>query len=444
MIFRLYQALWWLLLPFIILLRLIKDRKSPLYGHPLLPQFKERLGLGGPLVKAHNQGESNKIFLLHAVSLGEVRAITPFIRLFVQKFPHITLLITTTTLTGSLQIQESFKEELEEQRILTTFLPLDHGGLLKQFLKKYQPAIILVMETEIWPNLFYQAHRLNIPLLMISACLSSSSFSRYQKLKKPIKRLLSPIQVLAQTDEDVERFKALGVEKIKRMGNIKYDLSVPSEQIEPLYLLKAKRDAFIYWLVASTHEGEEALVLEAYQTLKQDFPQLKLVLVPRHPERFPAVERLIHASGLTYIKRSETSFEAFTNQADLWLIDSIGELLIFYAFADIALVGGSFVPIGGHNILEPAYFAKPIIVGPYMEENQETLTFFKKNKAIIQTNAKELPMVLSSLVNDKKRRLELGERAKQTLVNNQGASHILFDELSPFTNPIRNIDDKER
>lgn len=444
MIFRLYQIIWWLLLPFIILFRFVKDRNSPLFGHPLLPNFKERLGLGGPLPKEYPKERNSNIFLLHAVSLGEVRAITPFIRLFVQQFPHIQLLITTTTLTGSLQIHESFKEELKTQQVITTFLPLDHGGLLKHFLKKYPPALILVMETEIWPNLFYEAHRLKIPLVMVSACLSSLSFSRYQKIKKTIQRLLSPVQVLAQTDEDVDRFKALGVKRVRRMGNIKYDLSVPDEQIKPVYLLEAKREKYIYWLVASTHDGEEALVLKTYQALKKNFPQLKLILVPRHPERFPEVENLIHSTRLTYLKRSKTSFEAFTNQPDLWLIDSIGELLIFYAFADIALVGGSFVPIGGHNILEPAYFAKPIIVGPYMEENQETLTFFKKNKAIIQTEAQELFTVISSLINDKNARHQLGARAKQTLIDNQGASQILFDELSPFTDLVNRRKDKER
>ena len=406
--------LWWLLLPPIALYRFYKDWRSPLGRH----SFKARFALG-EIPKAD--------ILIHAVSLGEVRAVTPFVHRLLETYPDKKILFTATTLTGSRQIKESFGD-----RVLHTFLPLDGGAMTRRFLKKVAPRVILIMETEIWPNLFHQAKILNIPLFIISACLSDRSFYRYQKIPKTIGSLLSQTYVLAQTDDDVARFKALGVKFAQKMGNIKYEMRVPDKAMEAVKTLTSIKGSALFWIVASTHEGEEAGILTAFCQLKAQFPELKLLLAPRHPERFKEVENLIKNADLRYLKRSETALNEFHTDTDLWLIDTIGELLTFYAISDITTVAGSFVPIGGHNILEPAYFGKPIIVGPFMHENSEIFELFKANNAIVSCDYPELANVIKELIEHPEKREILGQNAHRTMMENQGASDTILHAIEPF------------
>lgn len=421
-ILTLYRVLWWLFLPGIIVMRLFKDWRSPLG----IRDFGQRFAL-------HKLERAD--LLVHAVSLGEVRAVTPLVKRLLADSPTSKILFTSTTLTGSEQIQRSFKNEFATGRLIHTYLPLDFGPSIAHFLKKVAPQAILIMETEIWPNLIYQARKRDIALFIISACLSDRSFRRYQKVGRTIRYLLSEVEVLAQTDEDVLRFEVLGVRSAIRMGNIKYDLVVPEIIFQRLNLLNSRRDKdAIYWICASTHEGEEEIMIESFIKARKRVPQLKMILAPRHPERFQEVKSLldeyIDAHDFDLSVRSEGELTDLDPSADIWLIDTLGELLLFYAFADIITVGGSFVPIGGHNILEPAYFSKPIIVGPHMEENREILTRFLENKAVIQAREDQLVKVVIDFANDETLRETYGQAARQTMADNQGAIEVVIDRLN--------------
>ncbi len=375
--------------------------------------------------------------LIHAVSLGEVRAVTPLVKRLLLENPTRKILFTATTLTGSDQVQRSFKDALATGQLAHTYLPLDFGLSMAHFLKKVAPKVILVMETEIWPNFILQAKKKQIPLYIISACLSDRSYRRYQKIQKSIHLLLSDVVVLAQTEDDQLRFEVLGVKSAKKMGNIKYDLTVPDSVFERLAILQSLRDPqAIYWIAASTHEKEEELIIEAFIRAKRRMPHLKLILAPRHPERFQEVKLLldeyVDAHDYQFSVRSEGALSDLNPKADIWLIDTLGELLLFYAFADIATVGGSFVPIGGHNILEPAYFSKPIIVGPHMEENRETMLQFLANDAILQVESDALSQLIKTLGADQDYRHALGEAARLTMAENQGAIDVVIDEITPL------------
>ncbi len=424
MILTLYRVLWWLLLPGIVAIRLLKDWRSPLG----IQNFGTRFGF---------QKIAQADLLIHAVSLGEVRAVTPLIKRLLQDYPHIRLLLTCTTLTGSDQIQRTFKKELMTGQVGHTYLPLDFGPSIAAFLKKCSPKAILIMETEIWPNLIYQAKRKAIPLYIISACLSDRSYRRYQKIPRTIHYLLSDVEVLAQTNEDVLRFEVLGARSAIRMGNIKYDLVVPEIVFERLEILNRKRSSqALYWICASTHEDEEEVMIETFIKARKKMQGLKMILAPRHPERFQEVKSLldeyVDAHDFALSVRSEGELTDLDPQADIWLVDTLGELLLFYAFADIATVGGSFVPIGGHNILEPAYFSKPIIVGPHMEENREILLQFLESSAIIQTTEEQLAEAVVKFAQDDSLRASYGQAARKTMAENQGAVDIVMNILSPI------------
>ncbi len=420
-ILTLYRILWWVFLPVIVLLRLFKDWRSPLG----VRHFSSRFGM---------QKIASSDLLIHAVSLGEVRAVTPLVKRLLTDYPTLRILFTATTLTGSEQIQRSFVKELTAGQLTHTYLPLDFGPSIRTFLHRAKPKSILIMETEIWPNLFKQAEKAQIPVAIISACLSDRSYRRFRKIPKTARFLLQNVDVLAQTDEDVLRFETLGVKSAIRMGNIKYDMTISPEVIEISDLLFETYGARMHrWICASTHDEEEEIVMDAFIELKKSAPDLQLLIAPRHPERFHTVQSLLteyaDAHDFKVDVRSGKSIENLDPAADIWLLDSLGELLVFYAFSDIVTVGGSFVPIGGHNILEPAYFGKPIIVGPHMEENEETLRLFLDNAAIVQTDAEQLAQSVLKFYNDQKAATEFGNAAKRTMLNNQGALSVVLDYL---------------
>ncbi|MHC5225994.1 3-deoxy-D-manno-octulosonic acid transferase [Ignatzschineria sp. LJL83] len=423
-ILTLYRVLWWILLPGIVVMRFLRDWRSPLG----VQNFRDRFGF---------QKVDPADLLIHAVSLGEVRAVTPLVKRLLADFPNKKILFTATTLTGSEQIQRSFKEALASGQLAHTYLPLDFGPSVAHFLQKVSPKATLIMETEIWPNLLWQAQKKNIPVFIISACLSDRSYRRYLKIKPSMDLLLRNVTVLAQTDEDVLRFEILGVHSAKKMGNIKYDLTVAEIVFERLKQLQQKRtERSLYWIAASTHETEEEIVIESFIKAKKTHPHLQLILAPRHPERFLEVtsllEEYVDAHDFSLSIRSQGQLEDLDANADIWLVDTLGELLLFYAFADIALVGGSFVPIGGHNILEPAFFEKPILVGPFMDENREILKDFLRYDAIIQTDNEQLAKDIMLLVEDDAKRISLGNAARTTMAKNQGALDIVIQEISPL------------
>lgn len=414
MLFVIYRILWWVILPWVLFFRYWKDKKSGQgwrYGI-------ERLGFAST-TKNHD-------IILHAVSLGEVRAMTPLVLEILKVFPQQSILITTTTLTGRAQLEKTFGS-----RVSIAFLPHDVGFFIRRFLKKINPKVLMIMETEIWPNLLVSCEKLNIPTLIISACLSERSQRGYSKIPKTIEKLLLNVSILAQTVEDQERFKAIGAGNVSVMGNLKYITVLPEDFDSTVQkILQGKSDDDLLWCLASSHDGEEKLILDAFMALKDQLPHLKLAIAPRHPERFNSVEVLIQDYGLTYQKRSNTGFDQFTlSNHDLWLFDSIGELLYLYGASDIVTVAGSFVPIGGHNILEPAFLSKVITCGPYIDNIVDMTEFFKKNNAIKVLSVDQLQKEISVLVNDQNLRNEMGKNAHQCVMQNQKALSCVFKEL---------------
>lgn len=405
MMFLVYKFLWWIILPWVLFFRYFKDRKSGKAFKYLI----ERLGFA-PTVRPHD-------IVLHAVSLGEARAMMPLIFAIRKNHPSATILVTTTTLTGRAQLESVLKNQAS-----VAFLPHDVGFFTRRFLKKVQPKILMIMETELWPNLLNACEQLNIPAYIISACLSERSQKGYAKFPKTLTKLLAHVYILTQTAEDRQRFLSIGAKNVSVMGNLKYLTVLPDDFAKKeTVLLQGKGDALI-WCLASSHDGEEELIIEVFQQLKQQYPYLKLAIAPRHPERFLTVEALLQSHDLTYQKRSQTQLEALNfNACDVWLFDTIGELLYLYAASDIVTVGGSFVPIGGHNILEPAFLSKAITVGPYIDNIQDMVDQFSMNDAISVFTPDALYNQVENLIMNEDKRSAMGDNAHQVIQNNQGA-----------------------
>ncbi len=413
MLLIVYKILWWLILPLVLLFRYFKDKKS---GHGFRYLF-ERLGFT-TAVRPHD-------VVLHAVSLGEVRAMIPLVIEIQRELPNCSILITTTTLTGRAQIEQSFGNTVS-----IAFLPHDVGFFIHRFLKKVEPKVFMIMETEIWPNLLNSCQTLHIPTFIISACLSDRSQKGYAKIPKTIHHLLQNVNILAQTEDDRKRFLAVGAQNVSVMGNLKYITVLPDDfNCKTQTLISGKHNYFL-WCIASTHEGEEKIILDEFRKINEQYPHIKLSIAPRHPERFDAVESLIKDYGYSYQKRSETNFDEFSlNNHDVWLWDSIGELLYLYGAADIVTVAGSFVPIGGHNILEPAFLSKALTVGLYIDNIQDMVNQFADNHAIMVLNSDDLHEKIVSLIGDRKLRNEMGENAYNCVMQNQKALSCVMEAI---------------
>ncbi|MGL4675444.1 MAG: 3-deoxy-D-manno-octulosonic acid transferase [Wohlfahrtiimonas sp.] len=363
--------------------------------------------------------------LLHAVSLGEMRAMTPLVLEIQKQFPNHSILITTTTLTGRAQIEQSFGNTVS-----VAFLPHDIGFFVRRFLKKVDPKILMIMETELWPNLLDNCQKLNISTFIISACLSDRSQKGYLKIPKTIHKLLSHVYVMAQTTDDQDRFLTVGAKQVSVMGNLKYITVLPDDFNCKTQKLIAGKQNYLLWCLASSHEGEEKIILDEFRKINEQYPHIKLAIAPRHPERFASVESLIKDYGYCYQKRSETDFDEFSlEHKDIWLWDSIGELLYLYGVSDFITVAGSFVPLGGHNILEPAFLGKAITVGPYIDNIQDMVNQFSQNDAIMVLSNNDLHDKITTLIEDRKLRDEMGKNAHQCVMQNQKALSCVMEEV---------------
>lgn len=411
-----YRVIFLLLMPILLLALLFRSISDPKYRQRL----SERLGFF-PNVSSQNKGG----IVVHASSVGEVIALTPFIEQLLRQYPDLTITITTFTPTGSTQVIKQFGT-----RVQHGFLPLDIFPCTQLFLARLQPKLIIFMETELWPNLINQCANKKIKLLLINGRLSASSMNNYQKISALIRPTLHCFdKILCQSQHNVENFIQLGAnaERCELSGNLKFDISVNAntseKQVKLAELLPLHRKL---WLVASTHQGDEAIALMAFQTIKKQCPDLLLVIVPRHPERFSSVAELCISQGYSVAKRSENTL---VTEQDIWLLDTLGELMAAYALADIVTMGGSFSHIGGHNPLEPALYKKPIIVGNNMSNFTEILQQLQQAQGIVQLsstnpddNAQQLAQAVISLLENKETASLLGAHAHQVVLNNQGAS----------------------
>ena len=423
-----YRLILLLLLPFLMLALIIRSFNNPKYRQ----RFSERLGLF-PNTRSLNKIQKNGI-VVHAASVGEVIAIAPFVEQLIAQYPALPITVTTFTPTGSSQVIKQFGA-----RVQHGYLPLDIYPCTQLFLARLQPKLMIFMETELWPNLIHQCNQKHIKLLLINGRLSAKSVRNYQKISSLIKPALNRFDhILCQSHDNLENFLHLGAnnERCNVSGNLKYDISindsVRTKQMALNALLPTNRPI---WLVASTHPGDEELTLKSFKIIQKTLPQLLLVIVPRHPERFNSVAKLCISQGLSLAKRSENT--PITEQA-IWLLDTLGELMPAFALADIITMGGSFSNIGGHNPLEPALFKKPIIVGYDMHNFAEITHQLQQNKGVIQlcsdpinssvpspanSIVQMLAQTVMNLLENKEAAYLLGSQAHKVVLNNQGATN---------------------
>ena len=415
-----YTLLLYLIQPFVWLKLLWRSRKAPAYRQ----RWLERYGF------CKNKVKPNGI-LVHAVSVGETIAAIPLIKALQQKYPQLPITVTTMTPTGSERVKSLLKDSVSH-----VYLPYDLPGAIKRFLKTTKPKIVIIMETELWPNLISQCYKQKIPLIIANARLSERSAARYGKLGKAVKQLFSKISmVAAQNQQDGERFVSLGLpaDHLAITGSIKFDINLSNEQRQKINQLKQQWQLNRPVLIAaSTHSGEDEIILTAFKKLLLKHANLLLILVPRHPERFKTVEKLISDNGFNYLKRSTNQIP--TEQTQIVLGDTMGELVELYAMADIAFVGGSLVKQGGHNPLEPALHHIAIITGEYFFNFQVICEqLIEAQGMIVCTNsADDLYSSIDCLLNDNSSRNQLGENAYLVLKQNQGALSRLLTVINHY------------
>ncbi|WP_392563407.1 lipid IV(A) 3-deoxy-D-manno-octulosonic acid transferase [Orbus wheelerorum] len=404
-----YTSLLYLIQPLVWLKLLWRSRKAPDYRK----RWFERYGFCRGKVTPNG-------ILIHSVSMGETIAAIPLIKQLQNRYPNLPITVTTMTPTGSQQVKKSLAQSVSH-----VYLPYDLPSALKRFLDTLQPKIVIIMETELWPNLICALKKRKIPLIIANARLSERSAKDYAKLGKAINDLMPKItHIAAQNQLDAERFLKLGSPKdqLTVTGSIKFDIELSDELRQKVMILKSSWQLQRpVWIAASTHHGEDEIILAAHQILLKSYPDLLLILVPRHLERFITVEKLITQYHLNYQLRSDN--KAPTKQTQVILGDTMGELLLLYGLADIAFVGGSMVERGGHNPLEPALHHLPIIMGEYyFNFNVICQQLIAANGLwLTQSNSHDLAEKINKLLANKTLTQTMGENAWQVLAQNQGA-----------------------
>lgn len=417
----LYNLLSYLALVPYACLFLFRALVNPTYR----PYLGQRFGLGYPGL--------DKCIWIHAVSVGEVQAALPLIRELARRYPDTRLLVTTVTPTGRDRVKAAFGDT-----IVHSYVPFDYPAAVNRFFDAVNPVVALIMETEIWPNLYRACGVRDIPLVLVSARVSPRSVPGYQRFRPLIRETLSyGIIIAAQSRSDADRFLALGAspERTSVMGNIKFDVELPAGVSERGAGLRSTilGDRPV-WVAASTHRGEETQVLDAHRRLLEQFPDLLLILVPRHPERFAEVETLAGKSGFELVRRTDD--HACGAGTQVLLGDTMGEMPLFFAASDIAFVGGSLVPIGGHNLLEPAAQGLPVITGPHNFNAQEIADLFvERGACCLVSGAHQLADAVAELLERPDIASELGRNGLAVLDENRGALARLLSLIEPHLAP---------
>ncbi len=390
-----------------------------------LPSYRERIYERFGVVKFPQLKRS---IWLHAVSVGEVQAALPICFKLREKFPEIPIVITTTTPTGSNIVQKNLRPNMYH-----SYLPYDVNKFVTKFIDHVNPVCFIVMETEIWPNLFCNLYKNNVPIVIANGRISPSSYKNYLKIKFFMSKILNKCSyILVQNEEYAKRFIDIGApeKKVRVFGNIKFDIPVPEDKIQSGKELKEKYFGKYKILIgASTHGEEEKTLLDIYSNLIKKNDKLKLILVPRHPERFNLVYDLCKSYGFNVHRRSYSLVPE--GNFDVYLGDSMGEMMMYYAMSDVAFVGGSLEKIGGHNVLEPASIGVPVVIGPNYFNFQEIIDVFKKNNAIVVAKDKfELEKEILNLLENKDKRTNIRNNAKKVLDKNKGALSKTLDVVS--------------
>ncbi len=395
----LYTLAFLIALPYFLVAGLFKGK--------YLTSVWQRFGFGLP------QSDQPSIWI-HAVSVGEYLAAKPLIQRIREQFPDTPLFVSTTTKTG----QKLAKETLPTSAF---YFPFDWGWCVKRALDHVHPRLILVLETEIWPNFLWEAEKQKIPVMLVNGRISDRSFARYRRV-----RTWLPLfdQCMMQTEEDASRIKALGAsaEDVSVMGNLKFDFHPPTLLPHLYKTLKEWKKNELLWICGSTMKGEEQILIQAFQNLKRKNP-LKMMIAPRHPERFEEVVDLVKQNHLSVTRRTNGT----SGDASVLVLDSIGELAACYEMADVVFIGGTLGAYGGHNPIEPAYFGKAILAGPHYDNFRSVFEELRNHGGILISRDVEADLV--KLIQDSVLRDQMGSAAKALVSKNSGAIDIVLQKV---------------
>lgn len=410
----LYTLVFFLLQPLLVLRLYWRSIKAPAYREDI----GQRFGY-------YRQPAQQQCIWVHAVSVGETIASVPLIRQLAELHPETPIVVTTTTPTGAERVQALLGDIVSH-----AYAPYDLPGVLRRFIRHFQPRLLIIMETELWPNMIHYCHSAGVPVILANARLSEKSAAGYQRIGGLVRPMLGQLSAVAvQTDIEAQRFIGLGLppENAHVTGNIKFDMQLTEQDRTKArsWRLAWSSDR-LSWIAASTHEGEDKIILQAHQALLQHHPELLLILVPRHPERFGAAVELARQSGLKPHRLS--AGVTLAADANVVVGDTMGDLLGLFGAADIAFVGGSLIPRGGHNLLEPALWSMPVLSGPHLFNFLEIAELMQAAGALqICPDAKALEHSLLAMLQSSAYRQELGSHAYSVVEQNRGSLQRLLD-----------------
>lgn len=404
----LYSLLLYLLAPFAVARLLWRSRE--------LPAYRERMAERFGYVSSQREGG----IWVHAVSVGEAQSVEPLVRALIDRYPGRRVIMTTTTPTGAQRVASLFADQVTH-----LYMPYDLPDVIARFLARVRPVMVLVVETEIWPNLIAACDRRGIPLAMINARMTAPAMVRYRRWAGSlVRRTLQRIDpIAAQSEPDRQRFEVLGARpaQLEVMGNLKFDLQVPAtvkEQGE--HLRQQWGGPRPIWVAASTHKDEEDILVRVHRRVLELVPNALMIVVPRHPERFAEVEHLLRREFGQLAKRSGGGSPR--RQDAVYLVDTMGELPVFYAVADVAFVGGSLVPAGGHNALEPAALGLATLIGPHVFNCQTIVDGLRATGGLtVSDDEAEIAGLIGAWLGDPVTRNEAGDRNREFVASNQGA-----------------------
>lgn len=430
MLRAIYRALWWIVAPLAVLRLLIRSRRERGY--------REHIGERFGHARGRLPEDNAPLLWVHAVSVGETRAAEPLIAALMRARPDARVLITHMTPSGRATSTQLFGD-----RVLRCYLPYDLPHLVRRFLRAWRPSIGIVMETEVWPTLIDECRRADVPLVLTNARMSARSFKRASRFGAATREVFGGFtRVLAQSPSDAERLTALGARNVVVLGNLKFDMATPPELVARGRAWRASIGARPVWVAASTREGEEALVLDAFAALAAE--DALLILVPRHPQRFDEVAALVERRGCDLLRRSAwggagLAAGAAAQVADaplppnvtVLLGDSMGELGAYYAASDVAFIGGSLLPLGGQNLIEACAVGVPVLIGPHVFNfAQATRDAVAAGAAVQVSDPADLARVLGELFADKSRRVAMGAAASAFAARHRGATARTVDVLT--------------
>ncbi|MED7819427.1 MULTISPECIES: lipid IV(A) 3-deoxy-D-manno-octulosonic acid transferase [unclassified Francisella] len=417
---HLYSSLFTIIIPIIYLKKLRRSLKNPNYRK----RWSERFGQTKIRLK--------DCIWLHSVSVGESVSAEPLVKKLIENYPNDNFVITTTTPTGSDVVKRLYANYSNVHHL---YIPYDTLPFINSFFTKLNPKIFIIIETEIWPNILNKCFNEKIPVVITNARLSKRSMRNYTKLPFGKELLFSKIsQVNAQTEKDAKRYHSLGIPKdrISLTGNLKYNLITPENLDEKMSALKESLNSRPIWIAGSTHQGEEEEILKAHKEILKVFPKCLLIIVPRHKERFLKIEKLISNECFSYQKRSLFKNEIF-NHTQVYLGDTMGELLDLYYVSDITFVGGSLIDNGGHNLLEPAALAKPIISGISLFNFSKISKELLENDALIKVNDyEELANNVIEILSDKNLSDKMSQGSLKTFKEHSDVLEKQYNNIIKF------------